>query len=48
MKTFDRIFVHLMTFVSGAAAGVMESWIFVASLLILTSALAALITATHK
>lgn len=48
MKTFDRIFIHLMTFFGGAATGVMESWIFTAFMLIATSSLAALITATHK
>jgi hypothetical protein len=48
MKTFDRIFVHLITFFCGVAAGVVENWIFASSLLILTFAHGALVTATHK
>ena len=48
MKILDRTFVHLMTFVSGAASGVMESWIFAGFMLISTSILAVLVTATHK
>lgn len=48
MKTFDRIFTHLMTFFCGAATGVMESLVFTVFMLTATCVLAALITATHK